>query len=678
VIGKRPNRQLADRIANNSTLAVSSKRLSTDAAVKNRLFPKTRSWFALDAPLELLSPLSVLRILYALAIAIWIPIAVLVRGPGENLAIVVIAIACAAVVWITLAVVPRLGNEREHLLFFLLTALIACLIWAGNGTAVSYLFLMYAFVVVVAAAIFHSIRSLSAQIALFVIVAGATFAMRSGVAVGVADGFMVALAAFGASATVLFLTRAASRQGSIDPDTGLPNGIGLSRRIANGTQPSFVVAVIRLDGIDDARRALGYEVGTELLRRAVEDLGQVLPPATFIGRIDGDELVITAGFDTTCEGPTERADREEEAIALAQTLSGAIAAGRYLVADIEVSLRSHVGLAIAPWDGEEIPELVRCASLSAGRAADKGQVHQLWGGDFGEMTAGDLSLLADLRLAGEKGELFLAYQPQIAPVSNRVASVEALLRWNSATLGSVPPARFIPLAERTGLIHRLTDWILDEALDAQARWRAVGIDLPVSVNLSPTSLRTSDLPERILAGLESRGLPCRCLTLEVTETAAIDVLQAVTLLRPLHDRGVRISIDDFGTGYTSLSVLPDLPLDELKVDQRFVLRLQESPTDDAIVRTVRELALRLGLDAVAEGVETGELYEQMQTYGFDLLQGYFFARPLEESQLLEYVRKASESESPPFGASITDRYVDEIGGPSSEPITNNATGLPLS
>jgi predicted signal transduction protein with EAL and GGDEF domain len=106
--------------------------------------------------------------------------------------------------------------------------------------------------------------------------------------------------------------------------------------------------------------------------------------------------------------------------------------------------------------------------------------------------------------------------------------------------------------------------------------------------------------------------------------------------------------------------------------------LQESPTDDAIVRTVRELALRLGLDAVAEGVETGELYEQMQTYGFDLLQGYFFARPLEESQLLEYVRKASESESPPFGASITDRYVDEIGGPSSEPITNNATGLPLS
>ena len=176
------------------------------------------------------------------------------------------------------------------------------------------------------------------------------------------------------------------------------------------------------------------------------------------------------------------------------------------------------------------------------------------------------------------------------------------------------------------------------AVHAQVRWRALGVDLPVSINLSPTSLTSSAVPDRILEALEKRDLPTQCLTVEVTETAELDLLQAVALLRPLHDRGVRISIDDFGTGYTSLAMLPDLPLDELKVDQRFVLRLQTSPADDAIVRTVRELALRLGLDAVAEGVETGELFERMQSYGFDLLQGYYFCRPLEEPDLLGFVR----------------------------------------
>jgi diguanylate cyclase len=379
-------------------------------------------------------------------------------------------------------------------------------------------------------------------------------------------------------------------------------------------------------------------VGTELLRRAVEDLGQVLPPATFIGRVDGDELVITAGLSSAEQTETQKTEGEDAALKLARTLAGAINAGRYLVGDIEVSLRTHVGLAIAPWDGTDVPDLVRRASLSAGRAAAKGQAFMLWDGDFGAMTASDLALLGDLRLAAERGELSLAYQPQIRTGSGRMTSVEALLRWNSPTYGSVSPSRFIPLAERTGLVDRLTEWVLDEALDAQVRWRADGIDVSVSVNLSPTTLTLPDLPNRILAHLSERDLPARCLTVEVTETAAIDLLQAVSLLGPLHDHGVRISIDDFGTGYTSLAALPDLPLDELKVDQQFVLRSMSSPADDAIVRTVRGLAHRLGLDAVAEGVETGEIFERMRNYGFDLLQGYFLAKPLSESDLIAFAR----------------------------------------
>ncbi len=420
--------------------------------------------------------------------------------------------------------------------------------------------------------------------------------------------------------------------------------MGLSERVGQSTRrPSFVVAVIRLEGIADARGALGYEVGTELLKRAVEDLGQVLPPATFIGRVDGDELVVTLGLGLGEPVHATRGADEIQAVELARTLAGAVSAGRYLVGEIEVSLRAHVGLAIAPWDGTEVPELVRRASLSAGRAAVQGRAESFWDGDFGAMTASDLGLLADLRLAIDRGELTLAYQPQIATATARLASVEALLRWTSPVHGNVSPTRFVPLAEKTGLIGRLTDWVLSEALEAQVRWRSVGINIPVGVNFSPTTINTPDLPDRVLEELARRHLPASCLTIEVTETSAIDLLQAVSLLRPLHDAGIRISIDDFGTGYTSLAALPDLPLDELKVDQSFVMRSLTSAADDAIVRTVRELALRLGLDAVAEGVETKDMFDRMSGYGFDLLQGYFLSKPLEESDLIEYAsRRESE------------------------------------
>ena len=378
--------------------------------------------------------------------------------------------------------------------------------------------------------------------------------------------------------------------------------------------------------------------------------GQVLGGGhVSIGRVNGDErLVVTAALAPSARPVSRRSDREAEALALARTLAGAVSAGRYIVGDIEVSLRTHVGLAVAPWDGSDVPELVRRASLSASRAAARGFSHLLWDGDSGEMTAADLALLADLRLAADRGELALAYQPQFAAASGRVAAVEALLRWSSPTHGDVSPSRFIPLAERTGFIDRLTEWVLAEALDAQVRWRTTGIALPVSINLSPASLYHAHAsPEaELLAEVARRRLPTGCLTVEVTETAAIDLLQAVGLLRPLHDRGVRISIDDFGAGYTSLAALPDLPLDELKVDQRFVLRSLTSAADDAIVQTVRGLADRLGLACVAEGVETEAHHTRMSSYGFYLQQGFHLSRPLAEDDLLALVRAAADDDVP--------------------------------
>jgi len=220
-------------------------------------------------------------------------------------------------------------------------------------------------------------------------------------------------------------------------------------------------------------------------------------------------------------------------------------------------------------------------------------------------------------------------------------SVEALVRWRSRTRGDISPAVFIPLAERTGLINRLTEWILPEALDAQVRWRRAGLEISTSVNLSPVTLTRGDLTTSILEELRTRDLPPSCLTLEITETAVTDLLHAIQRLTPLRELGVRVSVDDFGTGYTSLAALPSLPLDELKVDQEFIRRSPDSPKDLAIVRTILELAGRLGLACAAEGVATEQLYDDMAAMGFDLLQGFFVAEPLAEAELLEFIERRS-------------------------------------
>jgi diguanylate cyclase len=628
-----------------SSHPVTSARLSATARPKNRLFPKTRSWFALDAPLELLSPLSVLRVLFAVATVSW-PLIGLTQ-PGVRTTGVVVISAVTGVIWVVLLSVKKVDFRVSRLLAGWWTVAVAALVWCGHGTGSSVAYALFLVPVSVFVALYPGNRSVVVQLAGSAVVLGAALLSWDGVvrAVLVTALGMLALAA--APAAVLVLGRSARRLDTVDPDTGLPNGFGLARQLASRDRTTFVVAAVALEGIGDAREALGYQVGTELLRRAVEDLGQVLPSDAVIGRVDGDELVVTMALDGDAGVGADRAYRSDRSdlpdrVArngqdLAESLIRAVSAGRYLVGAVEVSLRAHVGLSTAPWDGTEVAELVRRASLSARQAAERGVPVLSWDGDRGALTADDLALLGDLRLAPERDELFLTYQPQIDRATGRARSVEALLRWRSPVHGSVSPAHFIPLAERTGLIDRLTEWVVHEALDAQVRWRAAGRDLPVSVNVSPKSLPLPGLSSWILDELSVRDLPASCLTVEVTETAVADPEQAASVLRPLHDHGIRISVDDFGTGFTSLAALPTLPLDELKVDQCFVMRSTTSPADQAIVRTVGELGHRLGLEVVAEGVETAEIAMLLGDMGIDLLQGYHFAKPLTEDELLAFV-----------------------------------------
>ncbi len=620
---------------------VTSTRLSSTARPKNRLFPKTRSWFALDSPLELLSPLSVLRILFAVATVAW-PLMALTGTAVRTSGVVVVSVATAAI-WVGLLSIRKVDVAMSGLLAAWWTVAVSVLVWCGQGAGSSLAFALFLAPIMVFVALFLGSRAVVLALVGTTVALGVALVPADGVAAAVVVAVLGVLALSTAPAAVLVLIRSARRHDTVDPDTGLPNGFGLAQQLAARDRTTFVVAAVVLDGIGNAREALGYQVGTELLRRAVEDLGQILPSESVIGRVDGDELVVTMALpppvgetdDSRIEVPVAVVRRGG---ALADDLVRAVSAGRYLVGDIEVTLRAHVGLSLAPWDGTDVAELVRRASLSARHARARGVPVLSWDGNQEALTADDLALLGDLRLAPERGELVLHFQPQIARASGRTRSVEALLRWTSPVHGSVSPVRFIPLAERTGLIDRLTRWVVEEALDAQVRWRESGLDLPVSVNVSPKSLPVPDLAVWIMDELAVRDLPASALTIEVTETAVADPEQAAAVLRPLYDHGIRISIDDFGTGFTSLAALPTLPLDELKVDQCFVMRAITSPADRAIVRTVGELGHRLGLEVVAEGVETADIAALLGDMDIDLQQGYHFARPLPEEELLAFVR----------------------------------------
>jgi EAL domain-containing protein (putative c-di-GMP-specific phosphodiesterase class I)/GGDEF domain-containing protein len=603
----------------------------------------------------LLSPLSVLRILFALDMVAWPIEGAVLRWPAHKLGWLIGATVIAAAVWFALRSAGAVSRKRCEALALLANVLVLTLAYSGKTlgpvlAAVVFLLPVASFV-----ALFLGWRAILGHQALVTVGLGLVLAGPLHVGSAVLVDVLASLMLLSASMTIRLLVASVWSRGAVDPDTGLPNGIGLSRRlgplVGEGMSPEaaaepLMLATVLLSGVDSARQALGYNVGTELLRRAVEDLGQVVPADTLIARVDADELVIArrlsraAGTDVPGTVP-------EDVLLAGQALAGdlarSIAAGRYLVDGIEVLLRAHIGLVFAPWDGTEVAELVRRSSLNARRAAHDGVTTSMWDGDHDAMTGEDLALLADLRLAVERDELWLAYQPQVMASGGALVSVEALLRWDSPVHGSVPPGRFIILAERTGLIDRLTEWVLHQALDAQVRWRAKGIDLPVSVNLSAKTLGRPELAVWILAQLDVRQLPTSALTVEVTETAAADLLAAVHLLSPLHESGVRVSIDDFGTGYTSLAAIPYLPLDEIKVDMQFVKRAPTSAADEAIVRCVHELAHRLGLVTVAEGVEDEVVKDVMVDIEFDLLQGYYFAKGLPETELLSFIAKSNMS-----------------------------------
>jgi len=263
-----------------------------------------------------------------------------------------------------------------------------------------------------------------------------------------------------------------------------------------------------------------------------------------------------------------------------------------------------------------------------------------------EVHLRQLTLMGDLRQSITRGQLSLRFQPKVDLASRKVKHTEALLRWRHADLGAIPPDEFIPLAERSGFVHELTRFVLENALRQNSEWRDEGLDLGMAINLSAMDLMDADLPDFIQACLRRHRVPPARLILEVTESALMrDVDYAVRTLHRLRASGLRLSIDDFGTGYSSLAQLKRLPVDELKIDKSFVTQMTEGSDDAVIVRSTIELGHNMGLSVIAEGVENDSSLELLKRYRCDMVQGYLFSAPLEGAALARWCREFTEAEA---------------------------------
>jgi diguanylate cyclase (GGDEF)-like protein len=429
-----------------------------------------------------------------------------------------------------------------------------------------------------------------------------------------------------------------------DDLTGLPNRIAFNDRLSlalawskHSNTPCAVI-LLDLDQFKNVNDTLGHELGDLLLVSVAGRLHAQLPPSAFLARFSSDEFVILF------EGAgVERA--KEAAATLLQSMNASFDLG---VDRLEIG--ASLGLVTYPTDGDSASVLMRHADMALHRAKANGRnCITVFSSDLSEEMQRRVLIEGRMKHALERGEFSLAYQPKVDIASGRIVGWEALLRWNSAELGCVSPVEFIPVAEQSGLILRIGDWVLREACRQVQAWHASGLpQTKVAVNLSTRQFRQHDLVQRIQSALLETGLSAQHLELEITESAIMDnLVTAAAALTELSRIGITIAIDDFGTGHSSLSYLKTFDIHCIKIDRSFVRDLPHDAQDMAIVRTVLALAESLGLVVVAEGVETEEQFAYLRDNRCHQLQGFLFSRPLAPEACVELMRSGKSMASLP-------------------------------
>ena len=432
------------------------------------------------------------------------------------------------------------------------------------------------------------------------------------------------------------------KQALHDVLTSLPNRLlfldRLEHAIVTGERERerFAVMIMDLDRFKEVNDAFGHHAGDLLLQQVANRLrGQVRASDT-VARLGGDEfaLLLPGVGDANV------------AMAMADKLLGALTAP-FLIEERMIDVGASIGVVLWPQHGGDATILLRRADSAMYRAKTTNAGVVLHHSMQRDGDSSSLTLAADLRKAIEEEQLVLYYQPKVHIRSGVATRMEVLVRWNHPTEGLLSPVTFIPLAERTGLIKPMTNWILDQALKQCRDWHDRGIPLHLAINVSTRSLQETFLAETVQEALERWGVEPRCLKLEITESSILaDPPQVTAVLSLLQTLGVRLSIDDFGTGYSSLVHLRQLAVDEIKIDKSFVKDMCSDESDAAIVKATIDLAHSLGRQVVAEGVEDEATLNALRDLGCDLAQGYFYTPPIPAEELERWLEKTQWGMTP--------------------------------
>ncbi|QSA98242.1 bifunctional diguanylate cyclase/phosphodiesterase [Methylococcus sp. EFPC2] len=411
-----------------------------------------------------------------------------------------------------------------------------------------------------------------------------------------------------------------------DQLTGLANRLLFDDRLrqacqrAERQQTSAALLFVDLDRFKYVNDTLGHAIGDSLLRAVGHRLMSYVRESDTVARLGGDEFVIII------ERIRDIADTAK--------LCESIAAGLgqpFIIQDHEIRIGASIGVAVFPQHDPTPEGLVRNADAAMYEAKQNGRGrHVVYSENLSRAVLERLSLESELRHAMERTELSLFYQPQIQITDGRIVGVEALMRWRHPTLGSVSPAKFIPVAEETGLIVPLGTWALREACKQHRAWLEQGLPpIRVAINISALQFRQKQFFDHVKAVIEETGIDPQYIELELTESMVMkDAEHTVSALAELRTLGVKLAIDDFGTGYSSLSYLRKFPLDRIKIDQSFIRDMREIPANQAIVRAIIALCDSLGIETIAEGVETEGDLACLKCYACEEAQGYHFARPM--------------------------------------------------
>jgi diguanylate cyclase (GGDEF)-like protein len=392
--------------------------------------------------------------------------------------------------------------------------------------------------------------------------------------------------------------------------------------------PGPAMLLVDLDGFKDVNDTLGHTAGDIVLVQVAQMLVAVAGPKAVVCRLGGDEFAICYPKPRDIDFATNEAKR----------ILAILSATGFSALGVQLDVRASIGVALAPFDGTTFSELMQHADVAMYSAKRTRAGVERYDASTDTNSTDRLAMLGMLRDAMDLGHLRLYYQPVIRAADKSLVGFEALIRWEHPTRGLMYPADFIPLVERTSLVHALTRWVLLTAARQAARWRAEGFDLTVAVNISPVALEEGLLGIVEEALVLSR-LDARHLVLEVTESAVSDnPVQATRVVGALRDRGIEVSIDDFGAGFTSLGQLRGLPVQQLKIDRQFIVDLEQHD-DDTIIASIIDLGHRLGLTVIAEGVESEVSAQRLAELDCDELQGFHFARAMPPEEVAAWVEQ---------------------------------------